>query len=293
MEELKPKFIYVEGNIGSGKTNLLNNLSKKYFSKVHVELEPLDTWLNYKNEFNLLDLMYSDPKTFAFQFQIMAQVTQSLREITTRQILDKQFIFFERSLRTQLIFIEILYKTNKLSKLDYLILTDLYKIIKKPNSNCKIIYLRTDPSVCLERIKVRNRKEESVISLEYLEMLHKKHDEWLLSLNNCVIIDGNLMQNEILNLVVKSLKINDKIYTGFFIAYVGQIAKKKFYWGGNYKLKNDSCIIDCLVYKNLWSIKFLALIRLFKWVFQMQKKEENLLILLLDCQIAKKFYRGL
>ena len=50
-----------------------------------------------------------------------------------------------------------------------------------------IIYLKSSPEECLERINNRmqvdsQRKCESVIGLEYLTKLHKSHEEWLLRL---------------------------------------------------------------------------------------------------------------
>lgn len=42
-----------------------------------------------------------------------------------------------------------------------------------------IIYLKCDPAVCNRRIKKRNRSEETGIPFEYLELLHRKHEEWL------------------------------------------------------------------------------------------------------------------
>ena len=42
----------------------------------------------------------------------------------------------------------------------------------------KVIYLRCDPSKCHERTKVRKRQEEDEIPLEYLEMIHTKHENW-------------------------------------------------------------------------------------------------------------------
>jgi deoxyadenosine/deoxycytidine kinase len=42
-----------------------------------------------------------------------------------------------------------------------------------------IIYLRTTPEICYDRIKKRSRNGESSISMEYLQALHDKHEKWL------------------------------------------------------------------------------------------------------------------
>ncbi|PSN31102.1 Deoxynucleoside kinase [Blattella germanica] len=54
------------------------------------------------------------------------------------------------------------------------------------------VYLHTKPEVVLERIKVRERKEECSVSLEYLQQLHKLHEEWLCNTETPVIVvDAN------------------------------------------------------------------------------------------------------
>jgi deoxyadenosine/deoxycytidine kinase len=42
-----------------------------------------------------------------------------------------------------------------------------------------IVYLRTDPEICHERLVKRNRGEESSVSLDYLRTIHDRHEEWI------------------------------------------------------------------------------------------------------------------
>ena len=43
-----------------------------------------------------------------------------------------------------------------------------------------VVYMRTDPSTCMERVRSRGRFEEASIQLDYLEQLHERHERWLL-----------------------------------------------------------------------------------------------------------------
>jgi deoxyadenosine/deoxycytidine kinase len=54
-----------------------------------------------------------------------------------------------------------------------------------------IIYLRAAPDKCLDRLKSRNRTEESSIDLQYLETLHEYHEHWLNGLKNVLIIEND------------------------------------------------------------------------------------------------------
>ena len=58
------------------------------------------------------------------------------------------------------------------------------------------VYLRTDPQILHERILKRSRNEEACIPYEYLEELHKLHEEWLIENKQnldfpVLIIDAN------------------------------------------------------------------------------------------------------
>ncbi len=41
------------------------------------------------------------------------------------------------------------------------------------------MYLKCSPEICLQRIRTRNRKGEEDISLEYIETVHERHEEWI------------------------------------------------------------------------------------------------------------------
>lgn len=200
------KFIYIEGNIGAGKTKVLETLKQKYPARIHVEYEPIEIWQNYKNKFNLLSLMYANPKEYAFKFQIVAQTTQIQRETNVlRHKKRKKFNFFERSIKTQKLFIDALF-SDGINLLDWYILSDLYKVSVDQIKHYHVIYLRTEPSVCLERIKQRARPEEINISLDYLQRLHKQHEKTFKE-HECIVIDGNLPTNHIIDIIVKTLAI--------------------------------------------------------------------------------------
>jgi deoxyadenosine/deoxycytidine kinase len=75
-------------------------------------------------------------------------------------------------------------------------------LIEKLGKPSGFIYLRCDPEVSLKRLKIRSRNEESSVSLEYLEMLHKAHDNWLMTnkkdFNSCVIdVNEDFENNEV------------------------------------------------------------------------------------------------
>lgn len=78
-----------------------------------------------------------------------------------------------------------------------------------------IIYLRCTPEIAYERMKKRCRIEEGKNSLEYLEILHKLHEKWLIhkhtgTSTEIIVLDANRedMCNEYKNL--KKLILKEK-----------------------------------------------------------------------------------
>ncbi|VDL96428.1 unnamed protein product, partial [Schistocephalus solidus] len=89
----------------------------------------------------------------------------------------------ERSLHSgRHCFIEAIRQNNQISHSDVEVLHEFYKF-GRDLPFCKldlIVYLRSSPEVCAERIRRRHRRGEEGISMDYLQQLHDLHDKWLL-----------------------------------------------------------------------------------------------------------------
>jgi deoxyadenosine/deoxycytidine kinase len=172
------KWFLVEGNIGSGKTTLLDKLESN--ENFEVIREPVDLWLKIKGSDgkNLLQEFYEEPIRYSYLFQTMVFKTR-LESIDHPQI--KPIRFTERSIWTDRhVFGKSCINSNKMNHLE----TNCYhfwfdwlesKFFRKPDG---IIYLRTSPEKCLERMRQRARHEEDGVPLEYLTELHNYHEEW-------------------------------------------------------------------------------------------------------------------
>ena len=73
----------------------------------------------------------------------------------------------------------------------------------------KTIYLKTDPLICFERLKTRNRNGESNIEISYLEKCHLQHEDFfhdVLKNLNCLVINNNRdKNNDEYNLIINQV----------------------------------------------------------------------------------------
>lgn len=172
--------IYIEGNIGTGKTTFLDFISQLY-PHDSVVYEPVDQWIatTDTDNTNILDKFYSDQERWAFTFQMNSFIS---RIKTISKAPKTKIKFIERSVFTDKIcFAKNCYENGKMTKLEYGIYDNWHswlceKFDVKPRY---FIYLRTTPEISEERIKKRSRNEESDIPIEYLRQLHKLHEEWM------------------------------------------------------------------------------------------------------------------
>ena len=175
--------VSIEGNIGVGKSVLLNIL-KDYFdhSSVCFKKEPVHKWINVNAnvgcEFNLLDSFYSDTQRWSFATQVRCTTTR----IQEYEKINKPVAFCERSWYTdRFVFSEALYKLGLIEPLEKTIYDDFYKWITAKTSDIDaLIYLRASPDVCFSRSMNKNKHEQVGVSFQYLEKLHEIHEDWLM-----------------------------------------------------------------------------------------------------------------
>ena len=157
--------ITIDGNIGSGKSSILNYLHKTL--KNPVDLEPVDSWQVYLNN------IYNN-KSNLFNFQVRIWLDRCWIQHNT----ENKNIFVERSpYFIKNCFIELAKKNNLITDVDYNTLLDLHKKTDPLWLDNIYIYLKSKPDMCLTRIKKINRQSENNITLEYLNDLHDLHEE--------------------------------------------------------------------------------------------------------------------
>ena len=188
------KYIFsIEGNIGSGKSTLIEKLKK--FENVYFLPEPVDTWntITDLSGVTILEKYYQDQEKYAFPFQMMAYIT---RLSLIKAAPDNCIVFTERCVFTDReIFAKMLYDSGKIDLISYLIYNkwfDEFNVL--PLSG--IIYMKTSPETCFNRILTRNRKGET-IPIEYLQNCHNYHEKWINSTTTPVLVlDGEPQQTD-------------------------------------------------------------------------------------------------
>lgn len=197
--------VSIEGNIGSGKSTLMENLKKTYKNNSQVIFlkEPVDEWENIKdsNGVTILEKFYADQEKYSFAFQMMAYVSRlnvlrdTLKTLDTTS--DKKYIIItERSLNTdRYVFAKMLFETGKMEDVFYQIYLNWFHTFSQEFPVHKIVYVKVEPSVCHRRISKRDREGEHCIPVKYLETCHKYHED-MLEINNQniekMVLDGNV-----------------------------------------------------------------------------------------------------
>ena len=163
------RFIAVAGNIGAGKSTLVDFLSRQY--DVAPYYEPNET-----NPY--LEDFYADMKRWSFHSQLYFLATkfrihQQLSDVKHAVIQDRT-IYEDAE-----IFAENLYRQRKMVRRDYETYRALYEaIIRELRPPSLMIYLRCGMATLRKRIQLRGRPEEQSIPRTYLMRLQELYEEW-------------------------------------------------------------------------------------------------------------------
>ncbi|MDP5171414.1 MAG: deoxynucleoside kinase [Bacteroidia bacterium] len=166
------KHIAIAGNIGAGKTTLVNKLAH------HYGWEPL---FEDVDENPYLADFYEDMKKWAFPLQIYflhSRFRQAHRiQQNSRPIIQDRTIYEDAH-----IFAKNLYESGHLTERDFNNYFSLFEsmthVVSPPDL---LIYLKASIPTLIAQIARRGRDYESAISIRYLEDLNQHYNDWIAS----------------------------------------------------------------------------------------------------------------
>lgn len=165
------KYIAVAGNMGAGKSSLVQFLCSHY--KVKPFYEP-----NEENPY--LKDFYGDMKRWAFQSQVYFlsgkfRIHQELEKARSKTTVVQDRSIYEDAE----IFAYNLYRSRKMTKRDFETYQALYQnIVNSIKPPDLMIYLKATLRTVRKRIKLRGRPEEQSVPISYIRRLNTLYEEW-------------------------------------------------------------------------------------------------------------------
>jgi deoxyadenosine/deoxycytidine kinase len=199
----QPILISIEGDIGAGKSTLIDKLKVDH-PDWHFIDEPVGTWTSLKTTEgeNLLELFYKNKERYSYTFQNCALLSRALnikkciddwkaRCLMNPEEEQSNVFITERCLETDFyVFAQMLFDDGFMNLLEWDLYKMWYKYVKDQSYPLTgIIYVSTPPDICLERIHTRARKGEDLIPIDYLHKLDSYQKKWLKSESEIRIIE--------------------------------------------------------------------------------------------------------
>lgn len=196
--------ICLEGNIGAGKSTILNFFSQQ--DGFEILPETLNLWrtlpLPTSGTHNLLDSFYKDPASHTFPFQSYVMLTKVEQQLHPSPHPVK---ILERGLHSVFhIFSRALHQEGFFKEVEYAVHAEWHRHFSAHHAQMMpdmFIWLKTDPEVNFHRVQLRGREEEAGITKEYLALLGQLHEDWLTQSpfkERTVILDGNQDKTKVL-----------------------------------------------------------------------------------------------
>lgn len=168
------ELIYVEGNVGAGKNEVISCMKKKLVAKgkrVFVLIECVERWCHEK----LLQDMYQDSNRATKRaFETLGPLNDYLEKqrFINQFAKDYDYIIIERHPSTTL---EV-FGADAAVKTLFKTIDGCYPFMRAAE---RTLYLKTSPEICIQRINTRGRECESKIDVSYLRTIDAKHDKMI------------------------------------------------------------------------------------------------------------------
>lgn len=174
--------ISIEGNIGSGKSTLIK-LLRHNVKKNNIEFvdEPVEEWATITDDDgkNILTKFYENQEKYSFAFQMMAYISR-LNKLLNAFKNNNSYVITERSMTTdKYVFAKMLYDSGKMDMCEYQIYNKWFDAFNKDTEVTHVVYVKTKPSLCSERIHKRKRIGEDEIPQSYLDDCHHYHENMI------------------------------------------------------------------------------------------------------------------
>jgi deoxyadenosine/deoxycytidine kinase len=189
------RMVTVHGSIGAGKTTLLEHIQAGGFRVIY---EDIASWRNFKGH-NLLEEYYQNPSRLSYPFQsevIRSRYVQLLNLVHDKEWLESyhnkpdaiefnkdciiRVVFCERDHESSLnVFAKRLTLQGLMMPLEYDHLKEWCSILQLPSPNY-IVFLDTPTTTCVNRMHLRNRKEEQgTVDESLVEDINAMYRTWL------------------------------------------------------------------------------------------------------------------
>lgn len=223
-EEENQLVMVLDGSIGAGKTSLLSFIESdaELSELIETVKEPLEYWENllpeYYNNPEKLGMMIQNVVMFAHTINAQKHLKcderkdecKGKKEKTSSCYKKKRVLLLERDPQSCNLFSACMnllpFERDAIHRLSQLLTTSGVFIIPPL---FRRIYLKADPSSCLDRIRERNRDGEDLIPLEYLEKLDNAHEIYFESIekDKKIVIDSTKKTREEVNKTFKEIII--------------------------------------------------------------------------------------
>jgi len=233
--------LFLKGNIASGKSMILEHLASNRLQNTYCMQEPVAEWTNMKSGADLLSSFYSDKERWSFCFENLVQLSRLKAHYQSHKLIHGQTfyqqqdkkakIFLERSIYSSFhVFTQNTYEDGGLNGVEYDILKSYFKFFTNDLNRIytfqekmalkdeeithlpfKLIYIRSDPEVCYERMKIRDRHSENLINESYLRSIHRKYEDWIsrISKDCLIVVDGNQEKQQVLKQINELIFVNE------------------------------------------------------------------------------------